>query len=43
MLPKELKEQFYCDASKIKLIIKISGVWETQTEIGLAIKLLCSN
>ena len=42
-LYKEQKELFNCDASKLKLIIKISGIWETQTEIGLAIKLLCSN
>lgn len=42
-LYKEVKEPFDCEASKIKLIIKISGIWETHTEIGLAIKLLCSN
>lgn len=42
-LYKEVKEPFDCDISKLKLIIKISGIWETQTEIGLAIKLLCSN
>lgn len=39
---KESKHFFDYDVSKLKLVIKISGIWETHTEIGLAIKLLCS-
>lgn len=41
-LYKEVKEPIDCDSSRLKLIIKISGIWETHTEIGLAIKLLCT-
>lgn len=40
-LYKENKCSINKNAGDLKLIIKISGIWETNTEIGLAIKLLC--
>ena len=41
-LYKETKGPLNKKADDLNLIIKISGIWETNAEIGLAIKLLCS-
>ncbi len=41
-LYKETKGSLNKTPENLKLIIKISGIWETKSEVGLAIKLLCS-